>query len=88
MMNINMKKLKQNCFPLTGVCSGVYLLFNNDDLVYVGQSWNCFLMVAEQTRTEKIFTSWNFIPETDEIKQKDLKKKLITEYNTQYNRRL
>lgn len=85
-MSINPKELKQNRSPLKGACSGVYFLFNNDDLVYVGESWNCFLGVAEHTIREPSrfieFTSWSFILEEDETKRRDLKR----QYNPIDNR--
>jgi len=79
-----LKRLKRD--KLTGVCSGVYLLFNNDELVYVGESWNCFLGVAEQTRDEsKTFTSWAFIPIEYNTARRDLKRQFISEYTPTYN---
>jgi len=86
-MDFDMDELKQNRNLLTGVCSGVYLLFNNDELVYVGESWNCFLGVAENKtkKNNKEFTSWTFIPIDDETKRRDLKKQLIQEYTPTYN---
>lgn len=78
-----LKRLERNA--LKGVCSGIYLLFNNDELVYVGQSWNCFLGVAEQTRRDKIFTSWNFTHIEGETQRRDLKRQLIEKYRPKYN---
>ena len=86
-MNINIDELKRSWFALTGKCSGVYFLFNNDDLVYVGESWNCFLGVAENTKKDnfKEFTNWNFIHIEDDTQRRDLKKQIISKYQTKYN---
>jgi len=89
-MNINIEELKKNNFPLMGACSGIYFLFNKDDLVYVGQGWNCFLRVAEHTRKEKInrieFTHWSYIPIEDETQRRSLERQLIRKYRPIENR--
>ena len=87
-MSINLEELKRKSVSLAGACSGVYFLFNKDDLVYVGQGWNCFLRVAEHTRKDnfKEFTSWSFIHIEDETTRKDLEKQLRKEINTKYNK--
>ena len=87
-MSINLEELKRVSYPLAGACSGVYFLFNKDELVYVGQGWNCFLRVAEHTRKDnfKEFTSWSFIHIEDETHRKDLEKQLRKEINTKYNK--
>jgi len=89
-MNINLDELKKNSLQLTGACSGVYFLFKNDDLVYVGEGWNCLLRVAEHTRKDhlrfKEFTSWSFIQMEDKKERKDLEKQLRKEFNPRYNK--
>lgn len=81
------EELKSSAFPLVGNEKGVYLLFEADDLVYVGKGWNCLLRVAEHTRKDsnKIFTSWNFIPVecTEELRLLEIK--LIKENSPKYN---
>ena len=90
MLSINLEEIKHSRFSVSGTCAGVYFLYNNDDLVYVGQTWNCFLRVAEHTRKDgsrfKEFTSWSFIPLEDQTQRKDLERKLIREYQPIYNR--
>jgi excinuclease UvrABC nuclease subunit len=88
-MSINLEELKRNGSQLTGACSGVYFLFNNDDLVYVGEGWNCFLRVAEHTRKDRFkeFTSWNFIHMKDKMQRKDLERQVKREFKPKYNKR-
>lgn len=73
---------------ISGVCSGVYFLFNQNKLVYIGQGWNCFLRVAEHTRKEsdKEFTHWNFIPIEDEKERKKMERRLRDILKPKYNR--
>jgi len=89
-MSINLEELKQKMFPIAGACSGVYFLFNKNELVYVGEGWNCFLRVAEHTRKDKKrfkeFTGWTFISIDDKMKRKDLEKKIRKEIKTKYNK--
>lgn len=63
-----------------------YQLFDKTDLVYVGEGWNCFLRVAEHTRkeSEKVFTSWNFMPIEDE---KERRRTLRDQFKPKYNKR-
>ncbi|HET6459751.1 MAG TPA: hypothetical protein VFG29_03080 [Syntrophales bacterium] len=83
-MNIKVNELKQNRSLIKGVCSGVYLLFNNGDLLCVGESGNCFLRVAEHTRRGPLkFTSWSFIPK-EEAQRRDLKEQLTRKYKPKY----
>jgi len=81
--------MKSACIPVSGVCSGVYFLFNNDALVYIGEGWNCFLRVAEHTRkeSEKVFTRWNFIPIEDEQERIALERALRDQFKPIYNKR-
>jgi excinuclease UvrABC nuclease subunit len=87
-MNIDIDKLKKNSIPLVGACSGVYFLFSDDELVYVGQGWNCLLRVAEHTRKEsdKIFNKWNFIQIDDEKERKELEFQLRKQLKPKYNK--
>jgi predicted GIY-YIG superfamily endonuclease len=74
--------------PLEGSCSGVYFLYQSDELVYIGQGWNCLLRVAEHTRkdSDKIFTHWSFVPVTDVSQRKQLERDLRAKHNPKYNR--
>ena len=49
-MNIDLHSLRTNAVQRLGNVSGVYFLFDGDELVYIGQGWNCLLRVAEHTR--------------------------------------
>jgi hypothetical protein len=83
----DIEDLQQRAMPLVGNCPGVYLLFRGNRVVYVGQSWNCLLGVAEQTRNEKpkSFDRWTFIrepdPEARRARVKAEKSKHAPEYN-------
>jgi predicted GIY-YIG superfamily endonuclease len=83
------EELKRESIGVSGACSGVYFLFNGTDLVYIGEGWNCFLRVAEHTRKEsdKVFTSWNFIPIGDEQERKARERALRAEFKPKYNKR-
>lgn len=74
--------------PLQGSCSGVYFLYENEELVYIGQGWNCLLRVAEHTRkdSDKIFTHWSFLPVPDESERKSLEKELRAKFKPKFNR--
>ena len=87
-MKIDISSLSSSSSPLMGNVSGVYVLFHNDDVVYVGQGWNCFLRVAEHTRkdSDKIFTHWNFVEISSELERKLFERELINEYRPKYNR--
>lgn len=88
-MKPNLDELKGDSIRVSGACSGVYFLFNETELVYVGEGWNCFLRVAERTRKEsdKIFTRWNFIPIEDEKDRKALERTLRYLFKPKYNKR-
>ncbi|HJW28701.1 MAG TPA: hypothetical protein VJ508_05550 [Saprospiraceae bacterium] len=86
-MNVDTKELTGSSMPVAGACSGVYFLFHQDVLVYIGQSWNCFLGVAEQTRKEsdKVFDRWSYIAVNDESERKGLLKELRAIHKPKYN---
>jgi len=73
---------------LEGHCSGVYFLFDGNELVYIGKGWNCFLRVAEHTRKDsnKIFTSWNYVHIDDKNEYGMLERELIKSYKPRYNK--
>jgi len=86
-MKINITDLLKSSNQLEGNCSGVYFLFDREELVYIGKSWNCLLRVAEHTRkdAEKSFTSWNFIAIDVDTEKNNLERKLIQAHNPKYN---
>ncbi len=63
-MTVDIAALRQSSYETVGHESGVYFLFQGEDLVYIGEGWNCFLRVAEHTRkdSDRVFTHWNFVP--------------------------
>jgi len=87
-MKRHITSLLNSSKPLAGNCSGIYFLFDREELVYIGKSWNCLLRVAEHTRkdAEKFFTSWNFIAVDGDIEKNILERKLIQTHNPKYNR--
>ena len=84
-MKPDIEELVNSSIPLKGNCSGVYFLFDNKELVYVGQSWNCFLRVAEATRTDRTFTSWQFEAIENAQERKSREQELIAEFRPKYN---
>ena len=87
-MKEELSELVSRSIALTGNCSGVYFLFDRDELVYVGQGWNCFLRVAEHTRKDsgKTFTSWNFTQIDDEGEQKNREREIRRIHKPKYNK--
>ncbi len=73
---------------LEGNCAGIYYLFDGDELVYIGKGWNCLLRVAEHTRkdSDKVFTSWNYMPIESDSKRNELERVLIQAYKPKYNK--
>lgn len=85
---LDIKELVRSSIPLNGDCSGIYFLFNNDELVYIGCGWNCFLRVAEHTREDMIFTSFQFIEYIeDEQKYVTREEELIAEFKKQFKKK-
>jgi excinuclease UvrABC nuclease subunit len=87
-MKIDVASLRNSAFQATGNVSGVYFLFHEQDLVYVGQGWNCLLRVAEHTRkdSDKIFTHWNFVPIKSESERKQVERELRQSLSPKYNK--
>jgi len=73
---------------LQGNVPGVYLLFDHEELVYVGMSWNCLLRMAEHTRkdSDKEFTSWKYIEITDQKERSETERRLIELHKPKYNK--
>jgi excinuclease UvrABC nuclease subunit len=88
MTDIDLEQLKKTAKKLEGNTPGIYFLFNDDELVYIGKGWNCLLRVAEHTRRDsnKVFTSWEYVQIDDKEKYDELEKSLIREFRPQYNR--
>jgi excinuclease UvrABC nuclease subunit len=84
---IELEELKKKSLKLEGNCQGLYFLFNENKLVYIGKGWNCLLRVAEHTRkdSEKSFTSWNFVQIEDAVQLAEKEKLLIQQYRPKYN---
>lgn len=80
--------LRSTASALAGNVSGVYLLFNNQELVYVGEGWNCLLGVAEQTRKEsqKQFTHWSCIPIESKSERTAVKRELLIQHSPRFNK--
>ncbi|MEQ1662550.1 MAG: hypothetical protein ABL877_07625 [Thiobacillus sp.] len=85
-----LEELKESSVALQGACSGVYFLFHENELVYIGQGWNCLLRIAEHTRkdSEKIFDRWSYLPINGEAERKELERELVKSYKPKYNRKL
>lgn len=77
-MNIDIEALQRSSFETLGHTSGVYFLFQGEELVYVGEGWYCFLRVAEHTRkdSERVFTHWNFVSIEGKEERKAVKREL------------
>ncbi len=87
-MNVDLHALRQGAQATVGNISGVFFLFQHEELVYVGQSWNCFLRVVEHTREQstRIFTHWAYVPIESESERKALEKELRRQYAPKYQR--
>jgi excinuclease UvrABC nuclease subunit len=87
-MNIEIEDLLKSSHKLEGNCSGIYFLFHGNELVYIGRGWNCLLRVAEHTRkeTDKLFTSWNYLPVESEAEYKALERDLIRKFSPIHNK--
>jgi excinuclease UvrABC nuclease subunit len=82
------KLLRSAATVLQGNVSGVYFLYDGEELVYVGQGWNCLLRVAEHTRkdSEKTFTHWSFVAVESESERKELERRLRVKHSPKYNK--
>lgn len=85
---LDIEQLRKDAAQLQGACSGVYFLFSEEELVYVGEGWNCLLRVAEHTRRDsnKTFLRWNFMPIDDEQERKTLERDLRRHHRPRYNK--
>lgn len=73
---------------LQGNCSGIYFLYHDDVLVYIGEGWNCLLRIAEHTRkdSDKIFTHWSFLPVKEPGQRKVMERQLRAKHKPKFNR--
>ena len=84
-----LRALQLSATPLRGARAGIYFLFDDDEVVYVGQSWNCLLRVGEHTRrdSQKKFLSWNFMPVDEAQDRTSLERNLIANLKPRFNLR-
>lgn len=75
--------------PLEGNEGGIYYLWYEGELVYIGKGWNCLLRVAEHTRknSDKVFTHWSFERIDDNTVRSEREKELILKHKPKYNKR-
>ena len=87
-MLIDLTSLKLNSHETVGHESGVYFLFDGEELVYIGEGWNCFLRVAEHTRkdSDREFTHWNYVPVGSKEERKSLELALRKQYKPKFNK--
>jgi excinuclease UvrABC nuclease subunit len=87
-MHVDIHALRLGSHETVGHQSGVYFLFHGDELVYIGEGWNCFLRVAEHTRkdSDRVFTRWNFIPIESKDERKALELALRRQYKPKFNK--
>jgi excinuclease UvrABC nuclease subunit len=87
-MHVDLDALRHASHETVGHRSGVYFLFQGEELVYVGEGWNCFLRVAEHTRkdSDRVFTHWNFIPAESKEERKAIERALRRQYKPKFNK--
>lgn len=85
---MDIEALRQSSLQTVGHTSGVYFLFQENELVYIGEGWNCFLRVAEHTRkdSDRVFTHWNFVPIESKEERKALERELRKQHRPKFNR--
>jgi hypothetical protein len=85
---LDIEQLNKDATQVQGARSGVYFLFSEEKLVYVGEGWNCLLRVAEHTgrHSQKVFLSWNFVPIDDKEDRKAVERDLRRKYRPVYNK--
>ena len=90
MKHEEIEKLHASSNKLEGNCSGIYFLFDGQELVYVGKGWNCLLRIAEHTRkdSDKKFTSWNYMYIENDRERNELERALIRTYKPKFNKAL
>lgn len=83
-MRVNLKTLSKTAVEYTAV-TGIYFLFLDEELVYIGQSLNVHARVGHHYRdSRKTFNRWTFIP----AKREDLdrhERRLIRRFKPRLN---
>ena len=87
-MNVDINALRESSQETVGHLSGVYFLFQGEELVYIGERWDCFLRVAEHTRkdSDRVFTHWNFLPVESKEERKAVELALRRQYKPKFNK--
>lgn len=87
-IHVDIEALRLSSHETAGHQSGVYFLFYGEELVYIGEGWNCFLRVAEHTRkdSDRVFTHWNFVPVESREARKALELALRRRYKPKFNK--
>jgi hypothetical protein len=73
-----------NVKPLTGQ-AGIYFLFFENQVVYVGQSKSCIASRIKNHRKDKEFTHYSYIPVNQHQYLNDVEDFYISEYQPKYN---
>lgn len=81
-----LEEIKQLNRHSVDITPGVYFLFNDNDLVYVGESEDIHRRVG-QHRKNKEYDSYSFIVQTDPHLRLRLEKAYIEKFNPKYNKR-
>ena len=63
---------------------GIYFLFKNNSVVYVGQSENILTRINAHYNSDKVFDSWNYI-EAHKVDLNNLEAESILKYNPPLN---
>jgi hypothetical protein len=64
---------------------GVYFLYNDGELVYVGQTNDIFRRISEHSRSKKRFTWWQYFEINDENLRKAIEYMFIRVAKPKYN---
>lgn len=79
--NLDLNSLKRN--TISNIHKGIYFLYDNDELVYIGRSYNVFDRVSTHAvENIKTFNNYSYIL-TDDIN--DIEKYMIYKYKPKYN---
>lgn len=81
-MKINMKDVYQLPKISYNVIRGIYFLFDEDVVVYIGQAINILRRITEHI--DKTFTSYSYI-ECSDVEMNLLERKYIETYSPKYN---
>lgn len=71
------------------ITGGIYFLYNNDKLVYIGKSQNIFERIGRHIKDNvKEFNSWDYQEVDDEYKRSELEGYLINVFRPKYNEKM